>query len=246
MRKYLMVAAALMVTVAAHSKIVKADAINNLTISKITAPDEVPQSKSNPCIICATNSASQPDGFGYNNFNSTGNDLSFNLFSSNITGSFANDDQTTVTPYTAGQLRDLLSAVFPNVDVTFAIAVDINTTKANSEYLNFFQLIDLGEPGLGDETVIFDLRDVAMPQVNQGNGTADYLISGFDLSSLDADTRLLFRASWSGAVDGGESFYIVPQLVAVPGPMVGAGIPGLIAMCGGLVFLARRRRKLAA
>ena len=56
MRKYLMVAAALMVAVAAHSKIVKADAINNLTISKITAPDEVPQSK-NPCIIMRDDTA---------------------------------------------------------------------------------------------------------------------------------------------------------------------------------------------
>jgi hypothetical protein len=34
--------------------------------------------------------------------------------------------------------------------------------------------------------------------------------------------------------------------VAVPGPVVGAGLPGLIAACSGLIALARRRRRQAA
>ena len=60
----------------------KADAVNNPSIGVLADADVVPQSISDPCIICATTQAHNPAGFGYNNFNSTGNDSSFNLFSS--------------------------------------------------------------------------------------------------------------------------------------------------------------------
>ena len=33
---------------------------------------------------------------------------------------------------------------------------------------------------------------------------------------------------------------------AVPGPVVGAGLPGLLVGCVGFAFLARRRRNVAA
>ena len=233
--KSLAAATALLLALAAPAS---ADAINNLSIITIPDPDVVPQSASAPCIICATNQAHNPVGFGYNNFDSQGNDSFFNLFSTNITGSLANGIEG--TPYTSGQLRTFLEGV-GDPSLTFAVAVDINTTGAKSEFLELFQLINLdGDPG---ERIIFDLRNVALPGIHNGNGAADYLITGFDLSSVDIGDRLLFRAQWSGAVDGGESFYIVPQVV--PFPAMGAGIPGLIVGALGLWGLARRRRQQA-
>jgi hypothetical protein len=39
---------------------------------------------------------------------------------------------------------------------------------------------------------------------------------------------------------------LVQSISAVPGPIVGAGLPGLVAACGGLIALARRRRQRIA
>jgi hypothetical protein len=49
---------------------------------------------------------------------------------------------------------------------------------------------------------------------------------------------------WYAEVNGLPAVLQVTA-VAVPGPIVGAGLPGLIAACAGLLALARRRKKIA-
>jgi hypothetical protein len=218
----------------------QADFVNNLSISAL--PNPVPQSLSNPCIICGTTAPGQPADFGYNNFSNHGNDTSFNTFSTNILGGgvLVGDLQANALPYSGTLLE-----AFAGAGLTFGVAIDINTAQGG-ETLTSFQLIDLSKPA--GQRIIFDFSGaLALPDIHNGNGKGDYLITGFNLGAagVQPGDNLIFHASWSGASDGAESFYLVPQLAAVPGPVVGAGIPGLVAVAMGLIALARRRRLIA-
>jgi hypothetical protein len=216
----------------------KADAINNLSIIALPAGNIVPQSQSNPCIICGTTAAHQPGTFGYNNFSNHGNDTSFDTFSTNIIGggTLLNDLQANALPYSGALLETMLNAGF-----TFGVAIDVNTAQGG-ETLQTFQLIDLSKPA--GQRVIFDINGpIALPDINNGNGKGDYLITGFNLlaAGVQPGDNLIFRASWTGASDGAESFYIVPAgISAVP-------VPGAVWLFGsgilGLGMLARRRRQ---
>jgi hypothetical protein len=220
-----------------------ADALNNLTIGAL--PNPVPQSLSNPCIICGTTAPGQPNTIGYNNFSNHGNDTSFNTFSTNIIGGgvLVGDLQANAIAYKGSILEAFLNAGGLDPAFSFGVAIDINTAQ-NGETLTAFQLIDLSLPA--GQRVIFDFTgSLALPDINNGNGKGDYLISGFDLAAagVQPGDDLIFHAAWSGASDGAESFYIVPVVTAVPGPIAGAGIPGVLAAFAGLFALNRRRRQ---
>ena len=201
----------------------------------------VPQSASAPCIICATQQAHNPIDFGFNNFVSTGSTTGGNFFSTALVGgSLASGDEAGAVPYTAGQIITALAD-----RVTFGVAIDVNSAQGAAPMtLDVFRLWRVDGSNNNIELLSFFNGPYLLPDIRTGNGSADYVLTGFDLSGLQLGDRLIFQAQFSGATDGGESFYLVP--LAVPGPLVGAGIPGIVAAGLMLLGLARRRRALAA
>jgi hypothetical protein len=215
-----------------------------------------PQSDSNPCIIGGT-TCQNPDTFSYNQF-SPNNDSAYNRYSTAASTPQGhpgvNVPQGTLgTPYTSLQIAQVVNSL------ALTIAIDVNTTSAASETLLSFEIIQV-VPGPDIVLAHYTGPTLIGNINNNGNGYADWTLTGFTFAGLgfNGTEQILFRASWSGAVGGAESFFLLgagpPAGVdpfctngcAVPGPMVGAGLPGLIAACGFLIALARRRRRLSA
>jgi hypothetical protein len=68
-----------------------------------------------------------------------------------------------------------------------------------------------------------------------------FSVAGTDLCRWDAPAgQTRFGVAVQGVTAGDV---LLTEVSTVPGPIVGAGLPGLVAACGGLLALVRRRRK---
>jgi hypothetical protein len=200
------------------------------------------------CVICGDHQPQQSSTFGYTNYQNSGNLSNALFFSTNVSGGANPGVDTVGIPYDGSFLRAYLLAT-GDTSLTFSIGVDVNDTGGanGTQVLESFYLLNLTQhtvlaafsPGPGGTPI---------PSQNNGTGFPDYTLTGFDInigSDIQAGDQLIFFARISNQTDGPDSFFLIPTQNAVPGPLAGAGIPGLLAAFGVGGFMWRRRKTLA-
>jgi opacity protein-like surface antigen len=201
-----------------------------------------------PCLICGASQPQQPAGFGYNDFSSGGNITSITAFSDQGNGGRNTLlDNTFNNTLTGGyQIGDgslfkafLLAHGDTNVNLAFNIGVDVNDTN-QAQTLNSFFFLDLTT-----HTVLASylcIVNCTVPSLHNGTGFPDYTLTGFSLNGVNPGDEIIFAAHMTGLNDGPDSFFLEPAAAAVPAPIVGAGLPGLLGGLFALAGLAWRRR----
>jgi hypothetical protein len=215
------------------------DTTNAATLTVMSAVPAGNQVDNIPCIICGAHQPQQPAGFGYNLFGNTGNANTVSFFSTAVFpsqgGSGLGLDQIG-TGYSLANGSPLLNAIGGRIGFTVGLDVNDSSQAQTLEsfwFLNLTQHTVLGvfSPGPGG---------MLIPDINNGTGFPDYTISGLTLEGINAGDQVIFFSRITDANDGPDSFFINP--VIVPGPIAGAGIPGLLAAFGIGGFMWRRRK----
>jgi hypothetical protein len=110
----------------------------------------------------------------------------------------------------------------------------IQVTGHNDSSTSFFQfLIDADGPGPGGFVQLGG-------NLNFGSGFPTLTLPTF----TDLGTSDFFRIV-NGGTGNTAGQITALSLLAVPGPIIGAGLPGLLAACAALMLFARRRQRRA-
>jgi hypothetical protein len=244
MSRNIFTAAALLAGVALTAMPAQADSVTvfgglnwtiNANTSVLTLVNVVPpggQVDNIPCIICGTNQPQQFQNFGFNNYQQGGNISTFQAFSDAdpVHGGVQLANDTQGTAYTASFLR----AAIIGANANFNIGIDVNTANGQTpEVLQRFAVLDVAN----HVVLAYFSGPATLSTNNNGTGFPDMFLTGFDINRNDIlpGAQIEFVAQWSNTSDGAESFFLSP-VVAVPGPLAGAGIPGIISALGLLIL----------
>ena len=122
----------------------------------------------------------------------------------------------------------------------FFIGIDVNTTVAKSEVLDYFRIFDNGVQIYNYEAdgVIGNAVDLA-----NGTGFSDWFLKSVDLTSVIAGHTIRFDVHVTNVVDGREQFFLVPTTNGNPPPGE-IPEPGSLALLGaGLALAGLYRRR---
>jgi hypothetical protein len=198
------------------------------------------QPRNLPCIICGANQPQQPTGFGYNLFGNQGNDTTLPYFSTSVVGGSLGPDQFggLDSGYTLGANSPFQGQLGGNLN--FSIGIDSNQAGTSSQVLESFWFLNFTthtvlavfSPGPGGSPI---------DPPNNGTGFPDYTLDGFTLAGINPGDRIGFFARITGANDGPDSFFLVPQPTAAV-PELSTWMMMILGFVG-VGGLAMRKRK---
>jgi hypothetical protein len=145
----------------------------------------------------------------------------------NFTGAQSGND----LKITADGLTNLSVQVFDSAGLNvLPTATDVFSITGTG---HVFVGVTANEPGGGTQLVNFDLFSL-FGALGPGQ-------NGFTLTAINGETINKFTLLDVGGTITDFEHYRIDVAAPVPGPIIGAGLPGLLAACFGLVMLGRRR-----
>lgn len=202
-------------------------------------------------ILCALAAPAMADVIIDNHLSGTGDNVVFDSFNSvtNVAvGIFNGQHQGLVDFSCLGGCIGFNGAANGN-DIKIADTNDLKVQVFNSA----------GTTVLQTQTDVFSLKGTgtatAFVIADEANGTQKLFTfdlgmlsasaqSDFTLSAINGETIDSFRVATTGNITDFEHYRIDIAAAAVPAPVVGAGLPGLLSACVGLWAFAKRRRSV--